>query len=169
MITSQQTMVLWNYLPRQKQAKTTPNGKTKEPTKIKADTKKTRKHTQWCTTTEHMHIRNRLFFFLFRVCIFCYLVIRGCFHVLELSDLFIKKCYFPVLLLHHLQKSEIVMWWLLINTSQLSPLSQPCGGLLTVHWLRQRRNVLAAAVSFAWQNDVQKKKHLKMCKLKLAT
>lgn len=117
----------------------------------------TRKHTQWCTTTEHMHIRNRLFFFLFHVCIFCYLVIRGCFHVLELSDLFIKKCYFPVLLLHHLQKSEIVMWWLLINTSRLSPLSQPCGGLLTVHWLRQRRNVLAAAVSFAWQNDVQKK------------
>lgn len=38
-----------------------------------------------------------------------YLVIRGCFHVLELSDLFIKKCYFPVLLLHHLQKSEIIM------------------------------------------------------------
>lgn len=47
-----------------------------------------------------MHTLNRPFVYF--VCIFCYLVIRGCFHVLKLSDLFIKKCYFPVLRLHHL-------------------------------------------------------------------
>lgn len=49
--------------------------------------------------------------------------------MLKPSDLFIKKSYFPVLLLHHLQKSKIVTWWLLMNTS-LGKVrtSQPCGG-----------------------------------------
>ena len=41
---------------------------------------------------------------LFRMCILCYLVIRCCFRVLKLSDLFIKNSYFPVPLLQNLQK-----------------------------------------------------------------
>lgn len=97
-----------------------------------------------------MHTLNRPFVYF--VCIFCYLVIRGCFHVLKLSDLFIKKCYFPVLRLHHLQKSEIVMWWLLIITAMEIPLSQCWGGLLRAPWLRQRRRVPTARVNFADKN-----------------
>lgn len=47
--------------------------------------------------------------------------------MLELSDLFIKKCYFPVLRLHHLQKSEIIVRRLLTNISREGPFTQPCG------------------------------------------